>query len=177
MDIELETVYAQRKTRGSESCGYKSNMEESEGRAVDRLQRISFCQACQQDWDVLLILPCSHTMCVLCISAGEAGKLNKSRLGAICAVACPSCRHLVELPCWDWSSATSCLPKQPSVSFKKNTNITKDPHQQVRRAVQIKQNGSHGTSKGLSFDLWVKWIFFFLFRGTYTAWTQGRWRL
>lgn len=126
------------KTRGSESCGYeskKSNREENEGRAIDSLQQMSCCQACQREWDVLLILPCSHTMCVQCVSAGEAGKPSKSRLSAVCAVGCPSCRHPVELPCWNWSSASSCLPKHPSARracVKKNSNITKDPHQQVR---------------------------------------------
>lgn len=136
--IYHQTVYAQGKQEDQKVVDMKarkSNKEENEGRVIDCLQQISCCQACQQEWDVLLILPCSHAMCVQCISAGEAGKSSTSRLGAVCAVACPSCRHPVELPCWNWSSATSCLPKHPSVSracVKKKTNITNEPCQQVR---------------------------------------------
>lgn len=113
----------------------KSNREENEGRVPDCLQQISCCQACQQERDVLLILPCSHTTCAQCISAGEAGKASRSHLGGVCAVACPRCRHHVELPCWDWSSATSCLPKHPAVSrasLKENANVSTDLNQQVR---------------------------------------------
>ncbi|KAL1260336.1 hypothetical protein QQF64_008163 [Cirrhinus molitorella] len=33
------------------------------------------------------------------------------------AVLCPNCRHSVELPCFDWSSALTCLPFDPTVTF------------------------------------------------------------
>lgn len=143
MDIELllfiTRLFMHREKHGDQKVvdmkAGKSNREENGGRVIDCLQQISCCQSCQQKWDVLLMLPCSHTMCVQCISAGEAGKSSKSHLSAVCAVACPSCRHPVELPCWNWSSATSCLPKHPSVSracVSKNINSTKDPHPQVR---------------------------------------------
>lgn len=35
----------------------------------------------------------------------------------ICAVLCPRCCHGVELPCSDWSTATACLPLDPTVTF------------------------------------------------------------
>ncbi|KAG7322219.1 hypothetical protein KOW79_015077 [Hemibagrus wyckioides] len=35
----------------------------------------------------------------------------------ICAVLCPRCCHAVELPCSDWSTATACLPLDPTVTF------------------------------------------------------------
>lgn len=138
-----QAVYAQGKHKVVGMKAGKSNREDNEGRVPACVQHISCCQACQQDWDVLLILPCSHTMCVQCISAGEAGRSSKAHLRAVCAVACPSCRHPVELPCWNWSSATSCLPKHPSMSracIRKNTDINRDPHQQVRSAVSVCQH-------------------------------------
>lgn len=117
-----------------------SNRGGNDGRVSDDLQQVSCCSACQEQWDVLLILPCSHTMCTRCISAGASGKSTKSHRSAACTVMCPSCRHPVELPCWNWSSATSCLPKHPTMSPAcVNTNVTKDPHHQVRnKAVRTK---------------------------------------
>lgn len=161
--IYHQTVYAQGKHKDQKVVDMKagkSNREENEGRVIDSLQQISCCQACRQERDILLILPCSHTMCVQCISAGEAGKPSKSQLSAVCAVVCPSCRHPVELPCWNWSSATSCLPRHPSVSracVKKTTNITKDPQQQVRWAVSV----CHRITSVLS--PWLNGFFFFFF--------------
>ncbi|KAE8295622.1 hypothetical protein D5F01_LYC06557 [Larimichthys crocea] len=81
----------------------KSNREEKEEK--DCLQQFSCCLACTQEYDIVLILPCSHTLC--------------------------GCRHTVELPCWTWSSATSCLPKHPtltpaSVSGKRSTEGTSE---------------------------------------------------
>lgn len=163
--IHHQTVYAQGKHKDQKVVDMKAgkpNREENEGTAIDSLQQISCCQACQQDWDNLLILPCSHTLCVQCISAGEAGTSSKSQLSAVCAVACPSCRHPVELPCWNWSSAASCLPKHPSVSracVRKTTNIPRDPQQQVRGAVSVCHTI---TSKGFQFcpPGWMDFFFF-----------------
>ncbi|XP_029700327.1 E3 ubiquitin-protein ligase TRIM17-like [Takifugu rubripes] len=107
-----------------------SKREGNVWRVADYLQQVSCCPACQQ-WGVLLILPCSHTMCVRCISAGGAGKPTKSHRSAGCAVPCPGCLHPVELPCWDWSSAPSCLPKHPTVSpARVSPDVTKGPHHQ-----------------------------------------------
>ncbi|CAB1427624.1 unnamed protein product [Pleuronectes platessa] len=86
----------------------------------DSFQSVSRCPACNQDYDVALILPCSHTMCGQCVAAGErtsSGQSLHRHVGlSACSVLCPSCRHPVELPCGTWSSATSCLPKHPSLS-------------------------------------------------------------
>lgn len=81
----------------------------------------SRCPACNQECDALLILPCSHFMCHQCVAAEEGLQQRDSqrrRAASLppCAVWCPSCRHPVELPCWDWSSATSCLPARPRVN-------------------------------------------------------------
>lgn len=94
-------------------------------RVADELQQESCCPSCQQQRGVLLILPCSHTMCVRCVSAGHAGERTEAHRRAGCAVPCPSCLHPVELPCWNWSSAPSCLPKHPTC------DVTKGPHHQV----------------------------------------------
>lgn len=112
-----------------------SKREENVWRVADYLQQVSCCPACQQQRGVLLILPCSHTMCVPCISAGEAAKATKSHRSAGCSVPCPRCLHPVELPCGNRSSAPSCLPKHPTGSPAcVNPDVTKGPHHQVRRA-------------------------------------------
>ncbi|XP_045930692.1 uncharacterized protein LOC123986468 isoform X2 [Micropterus dolomieu] len=59
-------------------------------------------------------------MCGHCIAAGEgirSGQSQHRTVGLpVCSALCPSCRHPVELPCWTWSSATSCLPKHPNLT-------------------------------------------------------------
>lgn len=137
--IYHQTVYAPGKHKVVGMKGGKSNREENEGQVLACVQQISCCQVCQQGWDVLLILPCSHTMCVHCISAGEAGESSQAHLRAVCSVACPSCRRPVELPCWNWSSAASSLPKHPSVS-RACVSRSINPHQQVRSAVSVCQH-------------------------------------
>ncbi|XP_044059021.1 uncharacterized protein LOC122879218 isoform X2 [Siniperca chuatsi] len=98
----------------------KSNREEDEEKDLDCLQQFSRCPACNQECDIVLILPCSHTMCGHCIAAGEGMRSGQSRHRSvglpICSALCPSCQHPVELPCWTWTSATSCLPKHPTMS-------------------------------------------------------------
>ncbi|TDH15222.1 hypothetical protein EPR50_G00029080 [Perca flavescens] len=98
----------------------KSNREEEEQEDIDCLQQLSRCPACNQGYDMLLILPCSHTMCAPCIAAGEGIRSGQSQHRSIslpvCSVLCPCCRHPVELPCWTWLSATSCLQKHPTLS-------------------------------------------------------------
>lgn len=112
-----------------------SKRENNVGRAADYLQQLSCCPACQQQRGALLILPCSHPLCARCISAAEAANASRRHRSAGCAVACPSCRHPVELPCWNWASAASCLPKHPAVSPAwVHPSATRDPHHQVRRA-------------------------------------------
>lgn len=81
------------------------------------------CASCRRVFDVALILPCSHTLCARCLAEGAGpvrgggavrGVASASR--PICAVLCPNCRHSVELPCFDWSSALTCLPFDPTVT-------------------------------------------------------------
>lgn len=98
----------------------KSNREEDEDKDIDCFQPLSRCPACNQEHDIVLILPCSHSMCGHCIPAGEgirSGQSQHRTVGLpVCSALCPSCRHPVELPCWTWSSATSCLPKHPNLT-------------------------------------------------------------
>ncbi|CAJ1066103.1 uncharacterized protein LOC122879218 isoform X1 [Xyrichtys novacula] len=84
----------------------------------DCLQQFSCCPACKHECEVALILPCSHTMCGPCIKAQEGVRSDQPRGVSllVCSVLCPCCRHPVELPCWTWSSAISCLPVHPTPS-------------------------------------------------------------
>ncbi|XP_034023690.1 uncharacterized protein LOC117508139 [Thalassophryne amazonica] len=78
---------------------------------IDSLQQFSSCTACNQKYETAaLILPCSHAMCSHCVSAGES-LIRRGSILPVCAVQCPCCRHPVELPCWSWATAASCLPK------------------------------------------------------------------
>lgn len=98
----------------------KSDREEDEEKDMDCLQQLSRCPSCNQVYDIVQILPCSHTMCGHCVAAGggtSSGQPHhRSVCPPICSVLCKCCRHPVELPCWTWSSATSCLPKHPTLS-------------------------------------------------------------
>ncbi|AWO98528.1 Hypothetical protein SMAX5B_008451 [Scophthalmus maximus] len=90
------------------------------GEDSDSLQPVARCPACNRDYDVALILPCSHTMCGHCVVHGERRSSDRSPHRGVglsaCSVLCPCCQRHVELPCWAWSSATSCLPKHPTLS-------------------------------------------------------------
>lgn len=116
----------------------RSNREEEEEKALDSSQQFSRCPACNQWCDVLLILPCSHNMCAHCVAVGEKARLSEPRHRSaglpVCSVLCPSCRHPVELPCWNWSLATSCLPKYPTQSPASVSRETApgDQRQQVK---------------------------------------------
>ncbi|KAM3875273.1 uncharacterized protein ACN63O_000329 [Diretmus argenteus] len=98
----------------------KPEWEEDEDKENGYSRQSSRCPSCEHMYDIALILPCSHTLCGRCIVAGEGTRPapSHSRGAAlpVCAVLCPCCRHLVELPCWDWASATRCLPHDPSLS-------------------------------------------------------------
>ncbi|KAI4881654.1 hypothetical protein NFI96_023697 [Prochilodus magdalenae] len=84
----------------------------------------SFCPLCGRGFDLPLLLPCSHTLCVRCITDGAKTSKHRSTArsvshssGSVCVVLCPRCSHGVELPCFDWSSATRCLPIDPTVTL------------------------------------------------------------
>lgn len=81
------------------------------------------CASCRRVFDVALILPCSHTLCAGCLAEGAGPGLGvgvvrgvASASRPICTVLCSNCRHSVELPCFDWSSALTCLPFDPTVT-------------------------------------------------------------
>ncbi|XP_019950540.2 uncharacterized protein [Paralichthys olivaceus] len=119
----------------------KAEGEEDEEK--DSFHPVSRCPACSQEYDVALILPCSHTMCGQCVAAGErtsSGQSLHHRVGlSVCSVLCPSCRHPVELPCGTWSSATSCLPKHPTLSparVSRGTGTTEGASEDHRQHVQ-----------------------------------------
>lgn len=115
-----------------------SSSNEGQEKGFGGWEEFSRCPACSQEIDVLLILPCSHLMCHQCVAVGDGLKSSAScRRSAglpVCAVWCPSCRHPVELPCWNWSSAASCLPTYHILSpVQLNTETAhKDHLQQVR---------------------------------------------
>lgn len=96
---------------------------EDEDRDTECFQQFLCCPACKQEYDISLILPCSHTMCRSCVAAGEGARPRHGPRQPTCSVLCPCCRHPVELPCWTWSSATSCLPKHPTMT---SNNINGD---------------------------------------------------
>ncbi|KAI3354498.1 hypothetical protein L3Q82_019010 [Scortum barcoo] len=118
--MSVRTFYPRRKRREQRLLDVeagKSDREEDEEKDMDHLQQLSHCPSCNEEYDIILILPCSHTMCGHCVAAGEginSGQPHHCSVGApICSVLCKCCRHPVELPCWTWSAATSCLPKHP----------------------------------------------------------------
>ncbi|XP_022525256.2 uncharacterized protein LOC103031705 [Astyanax mexicanus] len=99
--------------------------EETEVREEEDGINSSLCPLCGRGFDMPLLLPCSHTLCGRCLT--EGARLDKSRRPVargmsyasyrpICVVLCPRCCHGVELPCFDWSSATQCLPIDPTVT-------------------------------------------------------------
>lgn len=94
--------------------------DETRQGGMDCLQQFSQCPACKKEYNVALILPCAHNLCGHCVAAGEGAVPrrhgSRSPLQPVCSVLCPCCRHHVELPCWTWSSATSCLPKHPTLN-------------------------------------------------------------
>lgn len=98
----------------------RTEREEDEEKDTDCFQPTSHCPACNRQYDVALILPCSHTMCRHCVAAGErtdSGRCVVRSAGlSVCSVLCPRCRLPVELPCWTWSAAVSCLPEHPTLS-------------------------------------------------------------
>nr|XP_029133730.1 uncharacterized protein LOC109986280 [Labrus bergylta] len=98
-----------------EEAGPSKRREDKE---KECMQQLSQCPACNQGRDVVLILPCSHTMCGPCITAAEGARSGQhhSVSQPVCSVLCPRCQHPVELPCRSWSSATSSLPKHPTLS-------------------------------------------------------------
>lgn len=140
--MSVRTFYPRRRRSEQKDVeAGKSNGEEDEEKDV--LQQLSRCPACQQGCDIVLFLPCSHTMCGHCIAAGEGIRSGQSHRGSVgltvCSVLCPCCRHPVELPCWTWSSATSCLPKHPTLSpacvsreTKEGASEDQPQHVQVR---------------------------------------------
>ncbi|MEQ2186750.1 hypothetical protein GOODEAATRI_031782 [Goodea atripinnis] len=89
---------------------------------MDCLEDFSHCPACNKEYDIALILPCSHTICGRCVAAGEETESHPlghrdTRL-SVCSVPCPCCRQPIELPCWTWLSAASCLPQHPTLRSK-----------------------------------------------------------
>ncbi len=121
--MSVRTFYPRRRHRQQKLLDVeagKPDREEDEGKDIDCLQLFSRCPSCNREYDIVLILPCSHTMCGQCVAAGEgisSGQPYHRSVGPpICSVPCKCCQHPVELPCWTWSSATSCLPKHPTLS-------------------------------------------------------------
>ncbi|XP_053502496.1 probable E3 ubiquitin-protein ligase MID2 [Ictalurus furcatus] len=110
----------------------------------------SSCPLCGRVFDVPLLLPCAHTLCGRCLT--EKARLDKRRSAlrtasqgshTICAVLCPRCCHGIELPCSDWSSATACLPLDPTVVFDpgSGTQEEDEKEEEVRKKTAQKPGG------------------------------------
>ncbi|XP_024133157.1 RING finger protein 39 [Oryzias melastigma] len=84
------------------------------------MQHPAICPACGQECETPLILPCSHSMCSRCVAAGGPMAPPLS----VCSLLCPCCGRHVELPCWSWGAATSCLPKHPSMESERVSRQT-----------------------------------------------------
>lgn len=96
-----------------------SNRNEEKEKGSEYWEQSSGCPACDQERVALFILPCSHFMCRQCVAAEgvlQPSDCHRRHAASLppCTVWCPSCRHPVELPCLDLSSATSCLPECPA---------------------------------------------------------------
>ncbi|XP_056612060.1 ret finger protein-like 4A [Triplophysa dalaica] len=100
-----------------------SSLPEAKNTEDETCSSSSICPLCRHGFDVPLMLPCSHTLCGRCLTGGA--RLDRFKGGvkgvssasrSICAVLCPNCRHGVELPCFEWSSAVTCLPFDPTVT-------------------------------------------------------------
>ncbi|KAL0973359.1 hypothetical protein UPYG_G00202430 [Umbra pygmaea] len=83
------------------------------------------CPSCMRAFNIALLLPCSHTLCGRCVAGGEnichgprgaTGSAHQRASPSTCEVLCPCCHHSVDLPCWDWASATCCLPPNPTLT-------------------------------------------------------------
>ncbi len=114
------SFYPQRRHRELQDVEMgKLNRDKDEEEDTDCLRQFSHCPACNQEYDIALMLPCSHTMCGRCITAREGKRSGQPHRGVsqtVCSVLCSECQHPVELPCWSWSCATSCLPQHPTLS-------------------------------------------------------------
>lgn len=132
--MSVRTFYPRRGQRELLDVGTEnSSSNEGQEKGFDGWEEFSRCPACSHEFDVPLILPCSHFMCHQCVTAGDGLKSSDSGL-PVCAVWCPSCRHPVELPCWNRSSAASCLPTYPILRpVQLNAGRAHEDHlQQVR---------------------------------------------
>ncbi|XP_073718937.1 ret finger protein-like 4A-like protein 1 [Misgurnus anguillicaudatus] len=103
-----------------------SNLTETVNTEDESHSSSSVCPLCRRSFDVALMLPCSHTLCGRCLTGGARlggvrGVSSASR--PICAVLCSNCRHSVELPCFEWSSALTCLPFDPTVILEPKVKV------------------------------------------------------
>ncbi|XP_042596022.1 ret finger protein-like 4B [Cyprinus carpio] len=117
------------------------------------------CPSCARGFDVPLILPCSHTLCGRCLTGGAGPDLCRGGVrGGVSSshpvVLCPNCRHGVELPCFDWSSALTCLPFDPTVTFDP---VKRGTHEEQRwetdGSVDLSEEEMEQSVSGLIFTL------------------------
>ncbi|XP_035615565.1 uncharacterized protein LOC118373522 [Oncorhynchus keta] len=140
---KIDNPQGEEEEEGKEAEQEEEEKGEEEGH--HDLAKSSLCPSCRRGFDVALLLPCSHTLCGRCVGGGEgAGRCgegagqcvldeegdgvshascggthsahHRSTSTPVCAVLCPCCRHPVELPCWEWASATCCLPPDPTLT-------------------------------------------------------------
>ena len=82
-------------------CAYLEGMAASHAR---RLQNITECAICADDFDDARVLPCVHTFCLKCIQKWSQNKQTGDK------VSCPICRKEFEIP-----RGTAALPKNSFV--------------------------------------------------------------
>ncbi|XP_035239770.1 RING finger protein 39-like [Anguilla anguilla] len=132
----------------------------------DVLEEPSSCPSCGREFDVPLLLPCSHTLCGSCVEAAAGGSSGAPSSGApssstapgqaagapVCALPCPCCHLPVELPCWDWASATRCLPLNPTLARRPGAIETEEDQDGGRRQGAGRKNESEEETLGKQKD-------------------------
>ncbi|XP_048017312.1 ret finger protein-like 4B [Megalobrama amblycephala] len=117
----------------------------------------SACPSCLRGFDLALILPCSHTLCGRCLVEG-AGLVRRGGVSSasrpVCAVLCTNCRHCVELPCFDWSSALTCLPFDPTVTPDPEASRAQEERRwETDGSVDLSEEEMEQSVRGLVFAL------------------------
>ncbi|KAJ8367847.1 hypothetical protein SKAU_G00078750 [Synaphobranchus kaupii] len=132
----------------------KSQMQSRDRTTAERdvFEEPSSCPSCGRDFDVPLLLPCSHTVCGSCVEAAAGSSRDPAPAAPICALPCPCCRLLVELPCWEWAAATRCLPLNPALARRPVPIETEEDQGAGRRRDTGRKSHSEDEASGIQGD-------------------------